>query len=461
MPYPIPDNLDNIEGWRWYLVPLPDDDQMIQVAWGMWSELTHFWNWGKEGPIPEQSEKAAQLWAAALYEAWRIRDMGFPDLILTYIDEVESLLEAIRDRPCCDGSAITDTITDPEGVVQPIGDETGQDINWDIGDPPGGLSTWAEATTERCAQAETFAAGLSRWITVLQGFQTALDIGYALAIAGLIAGLASVGLVGGAIIGAFSVGGILAFRDEIRALLDSEPDYETARAQLDDPDTIDAVVCAIITSPTAAAAESAVDAALASLAPTAAPLIAVLPLRFMMGRIFNLDGDGSGFGGPCRECTEPDLTCSECLSNPTCLPEISLVMSKLQGSCPNYSIVSFEEVSRHHFRAVVSVTSSTSECTLVRWHINPVGTVDMAGMRLTATVVSGSPPDFSVFGGPSLLNGSKDVVVCGPQVWRSCLTPLYDYLDTAWPLQISASFGTACTMQLDINILEAANDQED
>lgn len=123
MPYPIPDNLDNIEGWRWYLVPLPDDDQMIQVAWGMWSELTHFWNWGKEGPVPEQSEKAAQLWAAALYEAWRIRDMGFPDLILTYIDEVEGLLRQIRDVGCCgpqdptEGQFYTDAISDGVGDV--------------------------------------------------------------------------------------------------------------------------------------------------------------------------------------------------------------------------------------------------------------------------------------------------------------------------------------------------------
>lgn len=123
MPYPIPDNLDNIEGWRWYLVPMPDDDQMIQVAWGMWSELANYWMWGLEGPIPEDSDKAAQLWADAIYEAWRVRDMGFPDDILTYIDEVETLLRAIRDSQCCgpqditDGQLYTDAVTDNSGDV--------------------------------------------------------------------------------------------------------------------------------------------------------------------------------------------------------------------------------------------------------------------------------------------------------------------------------------------------------
>lgn len=459
MPYPIPDNLDNIEGWRWYLVPLPDNDQMIQVAWGMWSELTHFWNWGKEGPVPEQSEKAAQLWAAALYEAWRIRDMGFPDLILTYIDEVETLLEAIRDRPCCP-PALETLYPVPDGSVDvtDVGDQTGQDIVWDVGDPPGGASTWAEATLARCSRAEDFAAGLSRWIDVSvilqQAGETFSIVGF---VAAVVAFLASFGITVAVGSAALAVGIITGGFEALQAIFQTAPNFAQARAELDHEDTIDAVVCAIITSSTPAGAEAAIDSVLADLAPTAYPMVRALPLRLFMGHIFALETN-EGFGGPCRECEVPDLTCSECLSNATCLPEISLVMSKLQGTCPNYSIESFEEVSRHHFRAVVSVTSSTSQCTVVRWNINPVGTVDMAGMRLTATVLSGSPPSFSVFGGPSLLDGSKDVVVCGPQVWHSCLTPLYDDLDTAWPLQISASFGTACTVQLDINILEAAND---
>src|SRR3989304_10524433 len=103
MPYPIPEDLNEIEGWRWFLVPLPDNDQMIANAWGMWSELSNYWAWGLEGPVPELSDQAAQIWADALYEGMRVQAMGFPDILLGHIDEVEALLRQLSvEQACCE-----------------------------------------------------------------------------------------------------------------------------------------------------------------------------------------------------------------------------------------------------------------------------------------------------------------------------------------------------------------------
>lgn len=104
MPHPIPANPASIEGWRYYLVAIPDDDVAVSAAWAIYSELINGWAWGLEGR-EANSDIMAQVWADALFETIRIRTMGFPDDVLTHIDGVESLLTqllgAMSSQGCC------------------------------------------------------------------------------------------------------------------------------------------------------------------------------------------------------------------------------------------------------------------------------------------------------------------------------------------------------------------------
>lgn len=308
MPHPLPDDVNNVTGLRWFLAAVPDDPAFTRAAWDIFTEMTNFWKWGKEGPVPNDSDKAAALWSEAVYETIEAYQMGFPQLIIDNIDDIETILQAILDRAevegCCD-DGVYDIVTDPDGIIQPLPDDTGQDIEWDIGTPPGGESTWESATLERCAQAEKFADGLDGWILAVQAMHALPTLGILIVLSYFLAALAGIGLGVAVAGGAFGVVGAYTLFAELQALFELTPDYAAAQAELDDPDVIGDVVCAIITSDNAAAAESAIDAALTASAPNAAPMIALLPLRWIMGHIFNLDGDGSGFGGACRDCT-PD-----------------------------------------------------------------------------------------------------------------------------------------------------------
>lgn len=135
MPHPIPANPASIEGWRYYLVAIPDDDVAVSAAWAIYSELMNNWAWGLEG-LEANSPVMAQVWADALFETIRIRTMGFPDNLLGYIDEVESLLTAIRDAQnlwsgCCENLSVS-----AGGVTTEIAP--------DVGDPP---ATWGDGET--------------------------------------------------------------------------------------------------------------------------------------------------------------------------------------------------------------------------------------------------------------------------------------------------------------------------
>lgn len=233
--------------------------------------------------------------------------------LLDHVDEVESLLAEIRDRPCCDDGQIWQVVTDPDGIVQPEADTTGQDVVWDTGDPPGDAADWAEATLMRCAQAERFASGLAEWVPIVAAIHALPTIGILTVLSYAYGGLAAVGITAAAVVGAFSVSQAYEFLAGLRELAGLGPDYGAAEDELNDPDVINEIVCAIITSSTAAEAENAIDVALAEHAPTAYPMIRLLPLRWALGRLFNLDVDASGFGGPCRECIDPAEPTNYCL----------------------------------------------------------------------------------------------------------------------------------------------------
>jgi hypothetical protein len=112
---------------RWFLVALPDDPAFMAAALGMYTEGGFAYLWGLEG-IEEKSGDAAQSWARAVNATLEALEMGFPDILLGYIDEVEGLLRAIRDIneglqdiACCvdsdptSGDQYTDTNFDDAG----------------------------------------------------------------------------------------------------------------------------------------------------------------------------------------------------------------------------------------------------------------------------------------------------------------------------------------------------------
>src|SRR3972149_9905581 len=121
MPHPLPDDIGSVEGNRWFLVAVPDDAAFIAAAMDVYSSLTNFWKWGLEGPVPNDSDEAGQLWANAVDETLEALEMGFPQTLLGYIDDVENLLRAMQRVACCydqdvsNGDFFTDPVVDGEG----------------------------------------------------------------------------------------------------------------------------------------------------------------------------------------------------------------------------------------------------------------------------------------------------------------------------------------------------------
>lgn len=303
MPHPLPEDIGGVTGKRWFLVAVPDDPAFTRAAMDIYTSMANFWKWGMEGPVPNDSDLAAQLWADAIDETLEALEMGFPDNLLAAVDGVETLLEEIRDKPCCDGDVLYDETVRDGGIIGGTDDDTGDDIVVGVGDPPGGVETWGEYDSKLCDAATKFANGLSDWLIVVQGWEL-LQSGLTAAIlAGLITGLAGLGATAAAIAGAFSFGTILSIIETVRDFLDAGFDFEAAEAELQSAGVINDIICAIVESTTAAEAENAIDTVLTGSAPAAAGAIKLLPLRWLLGRIFNMDSDAAaGFGGGCAEC---------------------------------------------------------------------------------------------------------------------------------------------------------------
>jgi len=125
VPYPTPPEPAAEESLRWFLVAVPDRLEYVRAGLGAYTEMAKDYMWGLEG-YESTSEDAAQSWAKAVAATLEALEMGFPDILLGYIDGVEELLEAIRDSQCC-----------PEGGPAPIGFD-GQFIGdeLDIVEPP-------------------------------------------------------------------------------------------------------------------------------------------------------------------------------------------------------------------------------------------------------------------------------------------------------------------------------------
>src|SRR3990172_864835 len=117
MPHPLPEDVAGVSGTRWFLVAVPYDPAYTRAAMDIYTDMANYWKWGMEGPVPTDSDLAAQQWANAIAETLEALEMGFPDILLGYIDEVEELLQALQGSGCCDDDFAVDQQTDPDGVI--------------------------------------------------------------------------------------------------------------------------------------------------------------------------------------------------------------------------------------------------------------------------------------------------------------------------------------------------------
>lgn len=127
MPFPLPEEPD-VEAFTYFLVAIPDAPEYRQAAKGAFTDLGRASAWGPEG-ITSGSFVAAQVWLRAIAETWRLLEMGWPDLVLGYIDDIETLLTALQNTQsfqltCCNDNY---TFESPPGggsssdpVPQPI-----------------------------------------------------------------------------------------------------------------------------------------------------------------------------------------------------------------------------------------------------------------------------------------------------------------------------------------------------
>lgn len=136
MPYPLPEGHGYTETLRWFLVAVPDMPEYVTAGLGAYTEFGNRYMWGKEGPTDE-SENAAQSWHVAIAATLEALEMGFPDILLGHIDDVETLLRAIRDVSCCTPGGTPISNTGGTLEIDPIGIEADEPTS-ELSDP----TTW-------------------------------------------------------------------------------------------------------------------------------------------------------------------------------------------------------------------------------------------------------------------------------------------------------------------------------
>lgn len=128
MGFPLPAEPD-VEQLAYVLVAIPDAPEYRQAVIGHFGELGRVGIWGAEGVVAG-SYAASQSWLRAIMETYRLLEMGWPDLVLSAIDEIEALLAVVQATPqyqltgCCGnqsfstppgGASSTDPV--PQAVV--------------------------------------------------------------------------------------------------------------------------------------------------------------------------------------------------------------------------------------------------------------------------------------------------------------------------------------------------------
>jgi len=238
MGFPLPADPD-VTALAYYLIAIPDAPEYRQAVKGWFGELGNAKNWGQEGIVPG-SFIAAQAWLRAIDETWRLIEMAWPDTLLAYIDDLETLLAGIKTAqqnqlPCCGNYTAGNppggaSSTDP--VPQPI---------IDAGYATG-TSDYAGYANYKCMAAHVF---LDNLIAKLNDFACLSTIGDGgMAIIDTI--LAVVVGGGGAVV---MVGGILIDIAAMAALWDAIKDFSSATLEglaAGIEDNRAEIVCAIV-----------------------------------------------------------------------------------------------------------------------------------------------------------------------------------------------------------------------
>lgn len=229
MGYKLPNDVGAIDGVSWYLVAIPDDPVLRTAALGAYTDLAHYWKWGLE-EVEDDSYLVQQLWLEAIDETMELIEMGFPDTLLGYIDEVETLLKAIKALPpgCCPENVV---YFPPDGVEDPGHDYFGPEFPdpWGDDNEMADLEAWQEAV---CGAAHA-------WVDKLVGIGAEMDalvvtgaIGMG-AIAGILGLLAGAGIIlplAYGFIASITTGIIAAATSELFG--DASDDIETNRTDL-------------------------------------------------------------------------------------------------------------------------------------------------------------------------------------------------------------------------------------
>jgi len=318
MPYPTPPEPAAEETLRWFLVAVPDRQEYVRAGLGAYTEMAKDYMWGLEG-YESTSEDAAQSWAKAVAATLEALEMGFPDILLGYIDQVEELLEAIRDSQCCtpggpspigfDGQFIGDELD----IVEPPGVQPAAELppGWvDHPDNPGDGSWDLELyRIALCDKANRFVNALTatfrRW-TSISSFN-AWD--FARELVQAIIALVFPGRVDDLLLWAWDAyyDALDALGDWVSGLLglsvkDAMQDIYTTWLSTER----DAAVCAIVQAGTADRAADDVRDILQGLASGAAWSLfwSAFPLRHIMRKMFDME---DGYEGPyqssCANCT--------------------------------------------------------------------------------------------------------------------------------------------------------------
>lgn len=306
MPYPLPaGGPPYSEDLRWFLVAVPDDVAFVRAAMGAYTEFTKYWVWGHEGKEPGRNE-AAQVWEGAVAATLEALEMGFPDILLGYIDDVEDLLSALQGNTgCCPVSDILDIVPDAVDLIGPVIDTSGADVQVGVGDPPGGVEDWNTYSSRLCDAASKYADGLVDAVDnfqLIQGVLQGLTLGAVGALLATLLPLLGVTVVAaGVVVSALSLLGVL---DELHDLVEPASGWDQMRADI--LSVRDDIVCAIILSGTPAEAAAAVQAVVEGVNPDAWDWVRLLTVpTAVMQRIFNMGSDAAGgYGGGCLDCEE-------------------------------------------------------------------------------------------------------------------------------------------------------------
>lgn len=303
MGYLLPDGELPASGQlSWFLVAVPDSPELKRAAMGAYTDLGKFWKWGAEG-TSDKSNQTADLFNEAISETLRGIEMGFPDILLAYIDEIEDLLRAggvggggsIESLPGVDSIlSFDDTLIETSTTDQSTGTY------------PDAMPA-SEFETYLCAASVSFVdelidfpdgvliAAASGLIALLGYLVVSITSGWILLPAGALALL--------------TPGGLIALWREANSLytavLDgSETTASNASIQL--AAVRDDLICAIYTANTATAAAAAVSAIINStLSAGWEALFALYPLESTIAKIFNHESRPPLTAYDCTACATP------------------------------------------------------------------------------------------------------------------------------------------------------------